>query len=487
MGISAHRHCRLAYGINTLITLALMFGFGLLPPFATLTPVGMKVLGVFLGVIYGYSTCDVIWPSLFAILAFGLSGFTTMSGAIAAMMGNNVVFQSLVSFIAAGALTHYGFGKWFVRWSLSRRLFQGKPLFYAWAFITLFGLSAAVISQIPLSILLYAIWLDIADSCGYPADSSFRYVGMGGILLGTILGGGAIPYQSWMLGLAETWAAATGEPLNYGLMAVLTLTSTVLILTLYVLVSRVVFRVDYSIMQGFDVSKLGEESEHLRPRTRRIITIYLFTVAVVILGSTLIGTPLNRFVNSTMTVAGMFCLCTALLLVVPSGEGDGQACIVFDQVKNTAISWPSIFICAVTLPVASAVTDPATGIVPWLTEVFSPLFRGHSGMFILIVTIILCMVLVNLGSNIAFGAAMIPIIAPFAMESGMNPQLVGSAMIFISSIGMVLPGASAPASIFHAQSALPRQGMRIKVAVLGCGCALAITIPVFVLAALLVG
>ena len=57
--------------IHIAITLLLMFGFGHLPTFSTVTPVGMKLLGVFLGVVYGYSTCEVIWPSLFAFIAFG--------------------------------------------------------------------------------------------------------------------------------------------------------------------------------------------------------------------------------------------------------------------------------------------------------------------------------------------------------------------------------------------------------------------------------
>ena len=60
---------------NMVVTLVLMFGFGLLPPFSTLTPVGMKLLGIFLGVIYGYTTCGIIWPSLFAIIAFGQDSF----------------------------------------------------------------------------------------------------------------------------------------------------------------------------------------------------------------------------------------------------------------------------------------------------------------------------------------------------------------------------------------------------------------------------
>ena len=72
--------------LNTAITLGLMYGVGLLPPFSALTPVGMKLLGVFLGVVYGYSTCGVIWPSLFAIIAFGLSGYTSMGDAISSML-----------------------------------------------------------------------------------------------------------------------------------------------------------------------------------------------------------------------------------------------------------------------------------------------------------------------------------------------------------------------------------------------------------------
>lgn len=473
--------------INMAITLFMMFGFGFLPPFSTLTPIGMRVLGVFLGVVYGYSTCDIIWPSLFAVLAFGLSGYTTMGAAITSMMGHNVVFQSIVGFVSAGSLIYYGFGKWFVRWSLSKKIFKGKPLFYTWCFMVFFGLSAAVINQIALSLILYGIWQDIADTCGYEKNSSFRYMGACGILLGTVLGGALIPYQSWMLGLAQNWAAVTGTPINYGMMGAMTIPATILILTLYVIAGKYVFKVDYSIMERFDVNKLGEESKHLRPRAKRIIIVYLITVLITVLGSTLPGTALATFVNGTMTAAGMFCACTAILLILPSGEGDGKGAIVFNEVKNTAISWQVILMCAVTLPVSAAVTSEATGIVPWLTSIFTPIFEGRGSIFVLVFTMVLSMVLTNVGSNIAFGAAMIPIIAPFAISSGMNPQFAGAAMIYIINIGIVLPGASAPASIFHSNEALANGGKRIRVTLFACACVLVVAIPVFTLFSLIFG
>lgn len=38
--------------LHVIITVLLMFGFGKIPPFGAITPFGMQMLGVFLGLIY---------------------------------------------------------------------------------------------------------------------------------------------------------------------------------------------------------------------------------------------------------------------------------------------------------------------------------------------------------------------------------------------------------------------------------------------------
>ena len=350
----------------------------------------------------------------------------------------------------------------------------------------IFGLSCVVVNQIVLSLILYGIWNDIADNCGYDEKSGFRYVGFAGVMLCTVLGGGMIPYQSWMLGLANNWSASVGTQLNMGVMACITIPTTVLIITAYVFISKWIFKIDYSKMQRFDETKLGEDSKIMRPRVKRILIVYCLTVIICILGNTLIGTGLATFVNNTLTVAGCYCICAAILLILPSGEGDGQPCIVFKDVKNTAISWEVILMCAVTLPLSSAVTSEGTGVVPWISGVFAPIFAGKGPGFILVFTIIVSMILTNLGSNIAFGSAMIPIIAPFTVAAGMNPTLAGAALIYMVNVGLILPGASAPAAIFHSQPTLPNGGMRIKTATVGALSVLVVGIPVFLLVNLLV-
>jgi len=471
--------------LNTIITLALMFLFGSLPPFPYVTKIGMKLLGIFLGVIYGYTTVEIAWPALLAIIAFGTSGYTDMSSAITTMFGRNIVFQIIVSFLSAGALTYYGFGKWFVRWSLNLPLFKGRPMLYIWSFMTFFGLSAIVISQIQLQIILYLIWIDITTSCGYSEDSDFLYGGMAGILISTMMGGAMVPYTSWMYSLSVSWGTIVEAPLNMGLMGALTIPITIVIISLYVFSLKYVFKIDFDNLKQFDVKKLGDEGKILRPRVKRILIIYLATVFMVILGNTLPNSWIGNFVNETITVAGCYTICAALLMVLPSGENDGKATIIFNDIYSDVISWNPIFTCAVMLTIAAAVSSEETGIIQSVSNMVAPLFADRSGIFVLNFALIVSMLLTNSGSNVAFGAALIPIIAPFIIETGINVQLAGIVLIYIMNVGLVLPGASSPASIFHSNIAIPNPKKRMKFTVFGCIVILATTIPIFSLLTLI--
>ncbi|NLJ33155.1 MAG: SLC13 family permease [Firmicutes bacterium] len=471
--------------INTGVTLALMFLFGYLPPLPGVTTVGMKILGIFIGVMYGWTTVEIAWPSLAAIIAFGTSGYTSMAAAITSMMGHNVVFQCIVAFLSVGALTYYGFGKWFVRWSLSLPLFRGRPIFYVWSFMVFFGLSAFFINQIQLQIILYLIWVDITTSCGYSKDSEFLYAGMAGILLATIVGGAMIPYTSWQLGLAMQWASLTKVPFNMGLMGAITVPSTIITVTLYVLSLKYIFKIDFDTMERFDVEKLGDESKILRPRLKRILTVCLITVFVVILGNTLTNSWISNLVNNNLTVAGVYCVAATVLMIIPSGENDGKAAVVFQDVYKDVINWNVIFMVAVALVVAGAVTAPEVGVVEWISKVLAPVFAGKSSAYLITFAIVSALLLTNLGPCIASGTTMIAIIVPFVLESGTNPLLAGSAVIFAANIGMVLPGASAPAAIFHSNAALPDAKRRIKYSLFGCICFMVTAILVFSLLTLI--
>lgn len=50
--------------VHVAITLLFMFGFGYLPPLEPITVMGMKMLGIFIGLIYAWTTTSLLWRLL---------------------------------------------------------------------------------------------------------------------------------------------------------------------------------------------------------------------------------------------------------------------------------------------------------------------------------------------------------------------------------------------------------------------------------------
>ena len=75
--------------IHYIIVAAFCLLFRFIPGFAGITPLGMGILGSFIGAIYGWITIDMLWPSLMALCGVGLS--IGMNQMLAASFGNMAV------------------------------------------------------------------------------------------------------------------------------------------------------------------------------------------------------------------------------------------------------------------------------------------------------------------------------------------------------------------------------------------------------------
>ena len=116
------------YYIHVAIFLLITFGFGFLPPFAQITPVGMKVLGAFIGAVYGWLFIALDWPSLIALLALGISGYadTTHELFISGWTFQSVS-QSLLAYMFAAAIAQSQFTSYIANKLMSLKIFSGRP------------------------------------------------------------------------------------------------------------------------------------------------------------------------------------------------------------------------------------------------------------------------------------------------------------------------------------------------------------------------
>ena len=151
--------------------LLLMFGISFLPPFGLITEVGMNVLGVFVGMLYGWIFIDLLWPSLLGFVALGLTGYTTITEAFSAGFGDANFVLCLICTVFANSMSCIGVTDTIAYWLLSKKIFIGRPWLLISAIMLcciLMGLGNGGFATI---FLLWAIVQSIATISGYKHGS----------------------------------------------------------------------------------------------------------------------------------------------------------------------------------------------------------------------------------------------------------------------------------------------------------------------------
>ncbi len=113
--------------IHVIIILAFTFGFGCLPSFGEITPLGMRTLGIFIGLIYGWSTIGMIWPSFLGLFALSLLPNTGAIEIFKAGFGDRITMVIFFLLLFAGLINKVGLSKYIADWCISRKFAHGRP------------------------------------------------------------------------------------------------------------------------------------------------------------------------------------------------------------------------------------------------------------------------------------------------------------------------------------------------------------------------
>ena len=117
------------------IILFLMFGFGYIQPVGALTEMGMQVVGVFLGILWGWIFVGIGWPSMLGLIAFGLTDACTMGEAFAKGFGSQNAVLILAMLIITAFIEQAGLSQVIINWLLTRKITKGRPYLTVFFFI----------------------------------------------------------------------------------------------------------------------------------------------------------------------------------------------------------------------------------------------------------------------------------------------------------------------------------------------------------------
>ena len=85
------------YWIHYVIMLALIACGGLLPAGEVITAMGMKAIGIFAGLIYGWIFVDLIWPSLLGLVLLSFTGYGSLTAVFGEGFGSEIVMLIIFS------------------------------------------------------------------------------------------------------------------------------------------------------------------------------------------------------------------------------------------------------------------------------------------------------------------------------------------------------------------------------------------------------
>ncbi len=149
--------------VHACVMLALMVVFHVIPPLGVITEVGMRLIGVFLAMLYGWTTCGMLWPSLMGMMGVALSGAMPMSNFLALSFGNETVVFILFIFIFTGVIDEVGLIDYIANKMISFPFLNGRPWLFSTFVIIGAYISAAFINMFAAIIVFWGIIYIVAE------------------------------------------------------------------------------------------------------------------------------------------------------------------------------------------------------------------------------------------------------------------------------------------------------------------------------------
>ena len=440
--------------IHSVIGIAIMILFRFLPiSLPQVTPVGMEIIGIFLGTLYLWTTVDPIWSSLWSIFMIGVSCFAPMPAVLKDAFGNPVVVQMLFLMVTMNALVHNKLTAYIGRFFLTLKINNRRP----WVFtaMIMFGamLMAAFVGPFAPIFLFWPILYDIFQEIGMKKGEAYPTIMIILVVIGTLAGFPVPPYSNNGLALISNYATITesmGQKVvinNAEYLALAMIYGIVIILTM-VLFCKFVLHPDVSKLKNLDIDMIKRNPlPSLNGNQRFMAGSFVAFIACMLLPSIFPKLGVMHFLDQNSSgIALGYC---AILCHINMDKNSSEPVAPFGKIMN-GFAWGTFFLCTAAILLGSVLTNEATGIAAFLNVILTPIFSNMSLFMFYVVLLVITMVLTNLCNSLVIGLLMQPVIATFCLANNIeSAPITALIIIFVLSSAAVTPSASPFAAMIH--------------------------------------
>ena len=450
------------YWFHVAVGLLFMIGFPQLGPFEPITETGMWIAGIFIGMVYLWSTLDSIWPSLLGLLLVALysgylgtevTGYAAVKAVFLNAIGSDTVITVLLGMILFGGIEYVGCTKYLARFFLTRKIFTGRP--YVFLFVVFFcayfisGFTLAVASML----ILWPLMVETLSEFGYKHNDKVIWISIFGIYLASTLGQPMFPFKGAALVITGAYTKASGLPVNYSAYILFNIIMSIAMLILFLVFVRFVIRPDMSKMSNVTPEQFNKNP--LPPMNLQQKAFLWTTVIFIVLLLAPTFMPktwaLTTILNSYNT-NGILIVCIVALMII---QFEGHSILEFKAVAKKSVSWDVVFLVAAAIYVCNAVSNDVTGIKQFLVQILQPLLGGKPDIVFVLILLAFALITTNFANNAGMAVILMPIVLAFADQYPNVPAtaicMTIAMMVFVA---LVTPAASPYCAMMHAQKDL---------------------------------
>lgn len=444
---TAEKHGNTKYYINSAICLIIMFGFGYLPPVAPITTLGMQILGIFLGMVYGWIFVEIAWPSLAGLVALTQIGYMSAADVLKASFGESNVVLMFFIFIFCGTFAHYGLSRIIAVWSITRKAVLGRPWVFTFVFLMVMAFLGGVTSATPTIVIGWSLAYVISEQCGFKKGDSYPLILIFGTALIAQLGDCIIPFKSIPLLVMGVYESLAGSPIPLGSYMLIVILATVLCIIAYLFIANLIFRPDMKSLKELNAETLMGEDGIQMNKVQKITLLFLILLMVMMLlpgffpSSTF---PLIVFLKKL----GSTGICILLVGLMCLMRVDGAPIINFKKMVGN-VEWNSILLLAAAIPVANVMSNEASGFPAALQAFISPMATNTSPFVFVILIGLVATLITNVMTNGPVGMILMAAVYAAVNSVGMNPTAAVVTVVMCVHIAVLFPSGSSTAALIN--------------------------------------
>ena len=434
--------------------LALMVIIGNLQPFGQITPMGMKVLGVFVACIFGWITIDVLWISIFGFLAFSLTGYGSITQVIGAGLSNYTVILVLFSSLLAGVIESTNCVEIINKWLLTRNIIHQKPMALVFAIYLIGILGIFCNAGFAVVFLLWTLILNIADQCGYARKSPEVSFLLSMAVIVPLTSGNCIPYQMGVIAYSSFYDPTLMASFSYAKFMILGFSYLFVFCIAMTYLFKFIFKMDFSKMK-LDEATIKEYENIKADSVQKfgLISVLIFTI-VMLAPSFLPKTwKITQLINN-LGLVGITIILFAFFAILR--DENNQPITNFAKC-HASVPWSVVWLLAFAMSLSDALKSPDTGIMATIMAYFGHAFNGMGIYTFMLIAALFVGILTQISNNMVLGALFFPIFSGVCVNLGGNPYIYFMLLLIVVNCAYATPAASLQGAMMHGHEAIGKK------------------------------